>query len=70
MFYIKNGAEIEGVSNERLGEIVNHAIRRNPPLSLLMIFCNTCRQESNKTFIREASLNKYWENIQRTTTKS
>jgi hypothetical protein len=38
-----DGAEIEKIANQYLVQLEDHAMRKSPPLTLLMIFCYTCR---------------------------
>jgi hypothetical protein len=42
----EDGAEIEGMA-----QVEKHTRRENPSLTLLMIFCHTCRQEPSITVI-------------------
>ena len=52
---LKRGAEFEGRANEWLVQFEIHALKESPTLTLLMIFCYTCSQESTNNVIREAS---------------
>ena len=49
MFRDKDRAEMEGTASQRLVQIETHSMGKKQSMTLLMIFCYACRQESSIT---------------------
>lgn len=47
-----------------IGQIENHAMRGSLPLTLLTIFCYSCRQKHSIIFTREVSPSNEWQLMQ------
>ena len=65
----KDGADIEGMAKQCLVQLETHPMEESQPLTLLMIFCYTYRQEPSIIIIREASPSNSWKQVQRATAK-
>lgn len=47
-----------------IGQIENHVMRGSLPLTLVTIFCYSCRQKHSITFTREATPSNDWKLMQ------